>query len=582
MVFGYDFVTLNDEQKHARRVLLEYYPAVAQWSVLAVFLGFQFCYLLSWLARQGLDYEQPRSPSFNKRLEGPQTWLKKSRQGCDRAAWWLKKDVISGWGTRAEWIGGGLWTVWLLYLSIVNTGDDYLHLTKRFGIIGASQLPLHYLLAMRAPYSPIQWATRLSHEQLKASHQVLGRIVFLLFSLHAIFYMTFFVLSGFLAKRIKDKDVIFGIISIILFTTISTTALGQVRRWNYLVFYISHVAIANFLIIPLYLHVTHIRPYVWEVLLVNALHLIFRAQRLKTYSGTIKLLPGTDLVQVRIPLTTMHSALNWQPGQHVYLSVPTGSAYSFSVKDQFALRNHTNPFTVASIPVRDKELLLVARTLSGHTKKLADLARSLSSDGQLPSIPLAIEGPYGASTHFPDFSRFDRVLFVAGGVGATFVMPIYRSLIDFHDPDHAGHPEIRFVWAVKKLADTQWAFPSPTEEEGSDTGSESHSTDAVEVFVTRGSGTGLHVIGNGDEVELEEADQLLSMEEEMKKPRKGLVIKTGRPKIGAIVDEVFSQGSSVAVIACGPGRLTKKLNASVEQWVKQGHEVYYHEETFAW
>ncbi|PVH99754.1 hypothetical protein DM02DRAFT_614755 [Periconia macrospinosa] len=579
MAFGYDFVDLNDEQKHARRVLLEFYPMVAQWSVLVVFITFQLCFFLAWVAERGLDMERPRSPSFNKRFEGPASWLRKSRRGWDKAVWWLQKDVIPNWGTRAEWIGGGVWTFWLLYLSIVNTGNDYLHLTKRFGIIGASQLPLHYLLAMRAPYSPVQWVTRLSHEQLKASHQVLGRIVFFFFALHAAFYMNFFVRAGFLAKRIKDKDVIFGLISISLFAAISTTALGQLRRWNYRVFYVSHVAIANLLVVPLYLHVSHIRLYVWEVILVLLLHLVFRAQRLKTYSGTIQLLPGTTLVQVRIPLTSMNSALNWQPGQHVYLSLPTGSAYSLSVKDQFELRHWTNPFTIASIPVKDKELVLVARTLSGNTKRLAELARSLSSDGQLPSIPLAIEGPYGASTHFPDFSTFDKILLVAGGVGATFVMPIYRSIIDFGDSEHAGHPEVRFIWAVQKLADTQWALGSATEEDGA---TPAPNAPAVEVYVTRGSGATLHVGDDEADIELEEADQLLSLEEEMKKPRKGIALKTGRPKVDAIVGEVFSKGSRVAVIACGPRRLTSKLKASVEQWVMQGHEVFYHEETFAW
>lgn len=455
-------------------------------------------------------------------------------------------------------------------------------MTKRFGIIGASQLPLHYLLAMRAPYSPIQWVTRLSHEQLKSSHQVLGRIVFALFSLHAVFYMYFFIQAGFLAKRIKDKDVIFGLISISLFAAISTTALGQLRRWNYRIFYISHVVIANLLIVPLYLHVTHIRVYVLETILVNVLHLVFRAQRLKTYSGTIQLLPGTTLVQVRIPLTSTHSALNWQPGQHVYLSLPTGSAYSLSVKDQFELRNWTNPFTIASIPSKDKELSLVARTLSGNTKRLAELARSLSSDGQLSNMPLALEGPYGASTHFPDFSTFDKILLVAGGVGATFIMPIYRSIMDSRDPEHAGHPEVRFIWAVQTLADTQWAFSALDSTEDSSGGTSAANTPGVEVFVTRGSGAVLQG-GDGEaEIELEEVDQLLSMEEEMKKASKGITLKTGRPKMDGIVGDVFSKGSRTAVIACGPQRLTRKLKTSVEQWVKQGHEVFYHEETFAW
>lgn len=123
MVFGYDFVDLNDEQKHARRVLLEFYPMVAQWSVLVIFAAFQFGFFVSWLAEYGLNYEQPRSPSFNKRFEGPASWLRRSLQAWDKAIWWIKKDVLPGWGTRLEWIAGGVWTLWLLYLCIVNTGN---------------------------------------------------------------------------------------------------------------------------------------------------------------------------------------------------------------------------------------------------------------------------------------------------------------------------------------------------------------------------------------------------------------------------------------------------------------------------
>jgi hypothetical protein len=427
------------------------------------------------------------------------------------------------------------------------------------------------------PYSPLQLATRLSHEQLKAPHNILGRIIFLLFTLHSILYLNFFIQSGLLGKRIKDRDVICGIVSIALFATISTTALGRLRRWNYRIFFVYHVVIANILVIPLYLHVKHVRIFVWEVVFVNALHLAFQEQRRKTYLGTIKLLPGTNLVQMCIPLTDIHSALSWQPGQHVYLSLPTGSLYSSSIKDQFALRLRTNPFTVASIPAKDKKLLLVARTLNGNTKQLASLARSLSSNGQLSSIPLAIEGPYGASNRLPDFSTFDKVLFVGGGVGATFLIPIWRSI---------NHPGIRFIWAVQKLADARWAFPIAIEEENaasdSEAGSESHNTNVVEIFVTRDSGSTLHTSEQEDGIELEEADQLLSPEEETNESLEGMVVTMGRPRISAIVDEEFSKGTRVAVVGCGPKRLTKNLSESVEQWVKQGHEVFYHEETFSW
>lgn len=454
---------------------------------------------------------------------------------------------------------------------------------------------------MRTPYSPLQLLTRLSHEQLKSSHQILGRIVFFLFSLHAVLYLNFFIRSNLLAKRIQEKDVIFGITSIALFAAISTTALSQIRRWNYRVFYTSHIIIANILVVPLYLHVHHIRPYVWEVVIVNALHLLFRFTAQKTYLGTITLLPGTNLIQVRIPLTTLSSTLSWRPGQHVYLSLPLGRHYSASFSDQFALRNKTNPFTVASIPVKDKELLLVAKALTGNTKKMSALATSLMKEGgEAPSIPLALEGPYGASSHLPDLSTYDKVLLVAGGVGATFVLPIYRSIVEFHAPNHAGSPQVRFIWAVQRLAEAQWAFPSSpssqttlsennvdetnSEDEGEGTADNLalNSPKAIEVFVTRGATASLPLGQNGEEIELAEDDQLLSMEEEMKKPRQGMVLKSGRPKIAAIVDEVFSKGTRVAVVTCGPRRLTRKLEESVEQWVRQGVEVYWHEETFGW
>lgn len=433
---------------------------------------------------------------------------------------------------------------------------------------------------MRSPYSPIQFLTRMSHEELKASHQVLGRIVFFLFALHVAFYMNFFVVSGFLAKRIKDKDVIFGIISIALFSIISTTALGRLRRRNYRVFYISHVLIANLVIVPLYIHVTHIRPYIYQVIAINAVHLVLRGRSLKTYFGTVKLIPGTNLVQVRIPLSGEDPASKWKPGQHVYLSRPSGKSYNLSASGQFALRTKTNPFTVASIPAKDKELLLVSRTLDGNTKHLAALAQSLSTGlDEAPVIELALEGPYGASTRLPDFSDFDKILFVAGGVGATFILPIYRNFIGSSGLGSLGGSGIRFVWAVRKLADAQWAFPIDEGEGGAD--SPSHGS-AVEVFVTRPLGPDLRRGDLGEEMEMGEDNQPLLMEEQQLQSRKGVLLRFHRPKVSAIVDDAFSHATSVAVIVCGPKGLSEQVRDSVEPWVRNGCEVYWHDETFGW
>ncbi|KAL8877139.1 MAG: hypothetical protein Q9198_004794, partial [Flavoplaca austrocitrina] len=119
-----------------------------------------------------------------------------------------------------------IWAIWLSVLAVRDTGDDYLHLTKRFGIIGASQLPLHYLLALKSSWSPITYLTRLSHEELNPYHRALGRIILLFVSLHASFYLNFFIQKSLLTKRIRDPDVILGLLAITTFLTVGTTALA--------------------------------------------------------------------------------------------------------------------------------------------------------------------------------------------------------------------------------------------------------------------------------------------------------------------------------------------------------------------
>jgi hypothetical protein len=235
-----------------------------------------------------------------------------------------------------------------------------------------------------------------------------------------------------------------------------------------------------------------------------------------------------------------------------------------------------------------------------------------TAGGDIPILPLTLEGPYGGSTRLPDLSDYDKVLLVAGGVGATFVMPIYRSIRELHSLTPTS-TQIRFIWAVQKLVETQWAFPANSQsgdkqmddDNDDDDGGAGvqangdgllHGPSNVEVYVTRPSGPNLQVNANasggafavdsddedGEAIEMQENEQLLSMEEQMEKPRKGMAIKSGRPDLRGIVDEVFSKGVRSAVICCGPKRMTDDLRSSVEVWVKKGHDVFWYDETFGW
>ncbi|KIW01090.1 uncharacterized protein PV09_07377 [Verruconis gallopava] len=577
-MLGYSFIDLTKEQAHARRLLLDRYGLIAQLSLFFVLVTIQIYHFLAWLTRRcgEVDIERtPSSPYLKAGIENDKlSWKTKAKRCSAKIRWWMDDEVASEWGKKGEWIGGALWMSWLLTLCFRETGEDYMHLTKRFGIVAASQLPLHYLLAMKSSYSPLQMLTRLSHENLISVHQVLGKIIQCLFTLHAAFYLNFFVQVNVLAKRSKDRDVILGMACIAIITITSTAALRVIKTWNYRLFYMIHVASATLFLPLAYFHVNHIRPYILESACIYALHLILSLLYRQKQNGSIGLVPGTDLVEIKIPLKGGTS--HFRPGQHVYFSLPQGYPGS-SIPNLFL----KNPFTIANLPQKDGHLLLVARALRGNTKKLAKLAHK--SNFQVPSVhgtlPLRIEGPYGASSYLPEFASFDRILLVAGGVGATYVIPLWRTILRLkrHQNQHLD-ADIKMVWAVRRLSETTWALPLP-EAEAAETKSDSKME--VEVYVTGATADSL-VSGASDSMELADTATLVNHGSEELITRQGIAVKYSRPNLHDIVEDTFSgHVGQVAVLTCGPAGMLKQLRREVRKQVWRGKYVFWHAEEFS-
>jgi ferredoxin-NADP reductase len=598
-LFGYSFVNLTKEQVHARRTVLDHYALVAQLSVFVVLLGLQLYHLSSWLSRrcgQSDEEQTPSSPYLKAEIENEKaSWMRWTKQRLTNIAWWMQHDLAYGWGTRSEWLCGALWLSWLLTLCINATGNgmwpdnkninsslsqsvnsitDYMHLTKRFGIVAASQLPLHYLLAMKSAYSPLQILTRMSHEQLNSAHQVLGKVIQCLLTLHAVFYLNFFSRINVLAKRANDLDVILGFVCIIIITIISTSAIKTIRKWSYRTFYTIHVVLATLFLPLAYFHVHHIRPFIWQSASVYVIHLILRVVNSSTHEGNITIIPGTSLIQIKIRLTT--GASKYKPGQHLYLSLPQG--HRGTRIPNFFLRN---PFTVASLPQNDGEVVLVARVLKGSTASYASLAREAELQaGASSTLPLRIEGPYGAASHLPDFTKFDRILLVAGGVGATFIIPIWRTILASNGNAAPHHqPDVRLVWAVRSLGEVSWALPVPELRSHEDEGQ--HRSEA-EVFVTGVSGSPeTSGVDSGESVELAETDALVSDDDEKAVLKQGIVVNRGRPDLHEVVIELCSgHVGRVAVLVCGPSGILKLMEREVRRQVMKGKDVYWHAEEF--
>lgn len=388
--------------------------------------------------------------------------------------------------------------------------------------------------------------------------------------------MNFYVQANLVTSKLKEGYVICGILGIIAFTVVGTTALAPVRRASYRVFYVTHVALATALLPLLWFHVSHIRIYLFETAMVYALNVVLRSVSSKTVPASLRLLEGGKLVEVRIPVSSgpgRKALKDYQSGQHAYLSLH-GHPASRTFR--------SNPFSFASIPAVDGELRFLARILDGNTATLAQSAKAGAKQD------VTIEGPYGLATHAEKLLQYDRVLFVAGGIGGTFVTPLYRQLLSDLTPSAGSYrrQKVSFVWVTRTLEDVVWALP---EEEREREGF----VERLWVWVT--GATGEDSQANGPAAIVGEGDQGIEMEE-----RKGLLgngeahghlaagtsqLKTmaGRPNLSHVVEHTFCHGSHerCAVVVCGPQSLNGRLREEVARWVRMGREVWFWEESFA-
>ena len=441
---------------------------------------------------------------------------------------------------------------------------DYMHITKRFGEIAASQFPIHYMLSMKSRFSPLSLMLNSSHEELMPYHQISGRIIWLLLLQHGLWYINFFVQKGILLNKLTtSRVVILGVIGLLFMNIIASSSLAAVRKWNYRVFFVTHLILGITLPPLLFFHAHHMRIYMVEALVLFIIDIICRKLDTVTGFARITKVPQTKLVKLDVLLPDSKLArFRAAPGQHVYLSIPPESTpphtSSPSIHDLLY-----NPFTVAD--VSETGITLVLRSLKGPTTKALHSLTSLTK----AKLPINIEGPYGSTKKFPNLAKYDRVLLVGGGVGATYVLPIYRDLKDQLGIEGKAVDAVRLVWSMRSSAEALWAAANAEVSLESD--------ENIQLYFTR---TALD--NHRDEIAPAdgsvELDTLPLMEE-------STIVPSGiheRPDLEKIVDEVFRYGleERVAVLVCGPTKMARELREHVGRWVGKGREVFWHDEGF--
>lgn len=442
--------------------------------------------------------------------------------------------------------------------------------------------------------NPFSWALASSHEEVNRYHRILGRIIYGLTMVHLILYNVYFIMASKWVNRFFAPAIFCGVLASLLFHAIAITAMKKIRDAAYRVFFITHLIGAFFAPTLLIFHAKSLRWYVIECCFIFLFDLAVRKRYSSVALATIEAIPGTTLVRVTAPLPPGHlDAFRAAPGSHIYLSLPTEGRKDSVPASQSALFDYSyNPYSVASLVEDADAISFVVRTRRGAMSRVLVDYAAATPTAACPDdakVRLCIEGPYGAMARKYRAlltSGASRVLFVAGGVGATFVLPIFQAA-------QAEMPlaRLQMVWAIRTAGDATWAVPAGTSGGGGGGGKTVLGDERIQLFLTGGDAVAATAgdadRGNGEGGSAVEM-RPLSTPRRSTPGGRARTLKAEqnrrRPDFAQIVDEAFrlSAQGTVAVVVCGPKEMADEVRRCVRPWVMKGRKVWYHNESFGW
>lgn len=345
------------------------------------------------------------------------------------------------------------------------------------------------------------------------------------------------------------------------------------RRRNYEVFKWLHIVSALLFIPFFFLHCNRLLgswEYLYATAVLYGLAVIGRFIYLFLLNGAgipraeCEVVPG-GMVKLRIRSNPMDK---WRPGQHYFINFLTCEPFQ------------SHPFTLANIPtqvvrnghIHEQEMVLIIREAAGLTQKL----RSKLEKSQAKSLPVLLDGPYGGVE--AEFSQYDSVLLLAGGVGITFILPILQDLV--HQVEHhCICKSVELIWSVR----TAGKLDPRVVLEGQ---AETFTTDSIE-WIRNELETILDAAPKGffkldirvTREEVEKADEY----DELKPVR-------GRIDVSDRIHTAAADCLSLGVAVCGPASLVldaRNAVASIESNIVKGNakgakDVYLHSEEYSW
>ncbi|EJD53556.1 hypothetical protein AURDEDRAFT_156793 [Auricularia subglabra TFB-10046 SS5] len=446
--------------------------------------------------------------------------------------------------------------------------------------VGGAQINL--IVALAGKNNIVSFLTGISHEKLNVLHRACARTIVLLFWIHAMgrYSQGLQMFGGLETTWMKA-----GVMALTALTLTFFLSLRPVRNAAYEFFLITHIICIILFIAGGMIHRPETMDYFWPGFLVWGLDRALRVGRIFFYNlrwwrkDSDKLVTGhVQLIADNTVRLTIRRPMRWKAGQHAYVVMPSVSSFPFEAHP-FSIASISDPIDGGIPESKENDLVFLIRGMSGFTKRLREHA-NIKGHG---SVACLVDGPYG---YPPDLTIFTTSIFVAGGTGITYTLPL---LLDAIRNAKAGKSTVRrivFIWAIRNSSDIKWISSALADALSV---VPPHLEIEPRIYVTRAS-------ANGTLQSLSYSEEDLSVSSDDGEKKKGaetllniLRAEVGRPDVPALLRAEIeaAQGGRVSVDVAGPGGLAKSVRAVLRSdavgpsaVLRGGATVSLHVETF--
>ncbi|GAA5895955.1 ferric reductase family protein [Sporobolomyces salmoneus] len=312
-----------------------------------------------------------------------------------------------------------------------------------------AQIPLLVGLASRE-LGVIAWVTGLHSATLVALHRWIGRSAIVLAMVHV---------SGRLFTNAPRIDLTigyqaWGLVGLILWLSMSILSIRAIRARFYKFFIFSHLSAFALSLIALSLHRPQVAPYLIAGAVIYSSDRIFRVLLVAYYAlrssrrggakATVEIL-SDDVIRVKT-----ENKRRWKPVASSFLPIThvEGDEVPTEGTQSFIIRVHQG-FT----------LKLKERALESQEKMIDEPTQE--SESSIELSPIFSEGPYG---HNLRLHRFESVLLLVGGTGVTFAVGFLLDLVRRARVEQLyatqgkklSTKRLTFVWSVRDKAEVEW------------------------------------------------------------------------------------------------------------------------------